>query len=65
MVKDSIEREYEQAIARACRRDDNESAAELAVGLKQYRQHYKVEDGDGSLLDMPAGTDRRRATDRR
>jgi hypothetical protein len=42
VAKDPIEAEYELAIRLAAGRGDNDEAQEMAVGLRQYRERYKV-----------------------
>lgn len=39
---DPVEAEYEQAIALAAGHGDNDLAQELATGLRQYREMFKV-----------------------
>lgn len=52
---DSVEFDYERAIALAERTGDNDLAAELAVGLKQYRERYQTQGADSAItLDAMA-----------
>lgn len=39
---DVIEHEYKRAIQLAIARGDNEEAYWLSIGLREYRNHYKV-----------------------
>lgn len=38
---DAVEREYEQAILRACQTGDNDLAFDLSNGLTEYRTYFK------------------------
>lgn len=44
-MKDQIELDYERAILASAQRGDNDAAQELSVGLSQYRNLYKADDG--------------------
>jgi hypothetical protein len=41
-MQDDVEREYVREINRAMAEGDNDRAYDLAVGLRQYRESYKM-----------------------
>jgi len=43
MSHDPIEQDYERAIKAANNRGDSDAAYELSIGLKEYREMYKLE----------------------
>jgi hypothetical protein len=40
--RDQVEADYERAIAIAAGRGDTDEAHELSIGLRQYRELYKI-----------------------